>query len=155
VAEMTLANRVIEAVEWTEAQVLRGTGEELASALRALVESGTNEEAERAWWNIENVAFSQGTIYGAAEPTTDVMLAALADDCQDPGRGWVIEVLYFILSGESRDDVQLSDRCRARAQLGIWLLLREAQRADGEERNRIISIVERVDPSFIHNLRLS
>lgn len=78
---MSLGEYALKAVDWSQVSVPGGgTGESLSLALAALLASRDSADAERAWWGIENVAFSQGTIYEAAEPTVGVMLAALADE---------------------------------------------------------------------------
>lgn len=120
--------------------------------LRVFINSGPGE-AERAWWNIENVVFSQDTIYGAAEPTVEVLLAALVDERPPLVRGWILEALFFLLKGGSQEDPLLPERCRTRARLGVWLLAREARIASGAERELILTLVSSLEPQLTPVIR--
>jgi hypothetical protein len=151
---MTNASLVIEATDWTAFTVLRGNGMDLKRALKAFVEAETSESASELWWGLEGSAFAQNTIYGAAEPTVNVMMAALADDPPSFRRGWILEVLRFVLSATSTDDPELADRCREVARRGTWLLAAEARRVEGDgERQAILGVLDLLDPEFSSTLR--
>jgi hypothetical protein len=143
---MSYSESAIEAVDWREVQVLRGAGDDVPAALRALFRSTTNTEAEQVWWSFENVVFSQDTIYGAAEQTVGVLLAALADDRPRLVRSWIIELLFFLVKGGSLEDPSLPDRCRDQARPGLWLLAQEARVTSGRERELVLKVVESIDP---------
>jgi len=143
---MKLSNDVLDSVDWSAFEVLQGNGADLKQALNAFLEAGTPERAAELWWGLEGSAFAQNTIYGAAEPTVEVMLAALVDAPTDFLRAWIIEVLRFILSGASQDDPELAARCRDAAQRGAWLLVAEVHRAASEEdRRAILEVLDHVD----------
>lgn len=122
---MSLARATIARVDWEQVQVLRGTGWDLANALQDFLCADSAERASELWWGLEGAAFAQNTIYGGAEPTVEAMVAAMADRPPTYLRHWIIEVLRFILSGDSEDDPALLGRCRERAQRGAWLLASE------------------------------
>lgn len=143
---MGYGESAVQAVNWRGAEVLRGTGDDLRAALLALFRCTTNSEAEQLWWSFENVVFSQDTIYGAAEDTVYVLLAALADDRPRVVRSWVIEILSFLLKGESLEDPSLRERCRDRARPGLWLLAHEARVTTGNERELVLQVVGSIDP---------
>jgi hypothetical protein len=115
---MGYGESAIEAVNWRDAEVLGGAGDDLPAALLALFRCTTNEEAVQLWWNFENVVFSQDTIYGAAEDTIYVLLAALADDHPRIVRGWIIEILFFLLKAEILWRMR---PCRSDAVIGLVL----------------------------------
>jgi hypothetical protein len=142
---MGYGESAIKAVNWRAVKVLRGTGDDLPAALLALFRSTTNAEAEQAWWNFENVVFSQDTIYGAATEIIEVLLAALADDRPRLVRSWIIELLFFLLKGGSLEDPSLPGRCRDQARLGLWLLAQEARATSGRERELVLRVVESID----------
>lgn len=146
---MSFGESAIDAVDWASVEVLSGTGSDLAQALVSLLRSRDQDEAQSAWWRIENVAFAQDTVYGAAEPTIDVALAALGDDRPQLVRSWLVELLFFLLKGGSLDDPTLPARCRSRARPGIWLLAREARTTSGADRELVLSVIGMIDAGFV------
>ena len=74
---ISVAERMVEEVDWPSYRVAMGPATTLGAALHALISSGNVDESSAAWNEIEEHVFSQGTIYSAAEPTVSVMLAAL------------------------------------------------------------------------------
>jgi hypothetical protein len=152
---MGYGEAAVEEVDWQTVEVLHGTGDNLPAALHALFRSTTNTEAQEVWWSFENVVFSQETIYGAAEATINVLLAALADDRPRLVRSWIIELLFFLLKGASPEDPALSDRCRDQARLGLWLLAQEARVTSGRERELVLTLVESIDPRRAELMRRS
>ncbi len=146
---MRLTEAVIEAVDWSKIEVLRGTGTDLAASLTEFVQADTSERASELWWGLEGAAFAQNTIYAAAEPTVSVMMAALAGRPPAFLRPWITEVLRFILSGESDVDPSLSERCREAAQQGVWLLVAEV--GDAEEpdyKEAVLEVLALIDPAL-------
>ncbi len=145
---------VLDAIDWTATEVMQGSGTDLKNAIATFLEAGTSEQAAELWWGLEGSAFAQNTLYGAAEPTVDVMMAALAD--QPPGhlRVWILEVLRFILTGASEDDPELAGRCKAAAMRGAWMLAVEARRTEEEaERQAILEVLDHIDSKFSPLLR--
>lgn len=146
---MPLADLVIDSVAWNEVQVLRGTAEELANSLRRFVRASSADEAASLWAECEGVAFAQNTIYAAAVPVVDVMLAVLTDHPADFLRSWALEVLRFILNGDSESDPSLRQECLRRAETGRWLLAAEACRTDRVDyRDALIEVLEMIDPAL-------
>lgn len=150
---MGFGESAIEAVDWRNVKVLRGAGDDVPVALMALFRSTTNTEAEQVWWSFENVVFSQDTIYGAAEETVNVLLAALADNRERLVRSWIIELLFFLLKGSSMEDPSLPGRCRDQARAGLWLLAQEARVTSGRERELVLKVVESIDPCSAEFMR--
>lgn len=143
---MKLSDVVLDSIDWSAFAVLRGKGADLKQGIKAFLGSETPARAAELWWGLEGSAFAQNTIYGAAEPTVEVMLAALVDGPADFLRAWIIEVLRFILSGASQDDPELAVRCRDAAKRGAWLLVAEARRTAGEDdRRAILDVLDQVD----------
>jgi hypothetical protein len=150
---MGFGESTIESIDWSELPVLSGSGDDLAQALTKLINARAPDECERLWWRLENVAFSQNTVYGASEAAIGVALAALADDRPRFVRAWLIELLRSILQGGSTEEPELPDRCRQRARDGIWLLALEARHAAGPERDAVLEVVELIAPELAAVLR--
>jgi hypothetical protein len=98
------------------------------------------------WWGLEGVMFAQDTIYGAAEPAVEVLVAALADDRPQFAKAWIVEVLRSVLKGGSLDDPELSARCRDRATRGTWLLVGVSNELEGADRAAALALLEVLDP---------
>jgi hypothetical protein len=147
--KMSLADLVIDSIKWSEVGVLRGSGEDLANSLRRFVRVGSTEEAASLWEELEGVAFSQNTIYGGAVPVVDVMLAVLADRPADFLRPWVVELLRFIITGDSVSDPSLRNECIYRAGAGRWLLAAEACRTGlVDYRDALIEVLDVIDQAL-------
>lgn len=144
---MGYGERAIAAVNWHSLEISGGrTADDLPTALLTLFRSTTDAEAEQVWWNsFENKVFAQNTIYGAAEATINVLLAALADERPRLVKAWIIELLFFLLNGGSVDDPTLAERCREQARLGLWLLAQEARVASELDRDRVLDVIECID----------
>lgn len=145
---MGFGESAIAAVNWPSLELLGGrTADDLPAALLALFRSTTETEAEQVWSkSFENKVFAQNTISGAAEATINVLLAALADERPQHVRGWILELLFFLLNGGSEEDPTLAERCREQARLGLWLLAREARVSSGLEQEDALEVIEIIDP---------
>ncbi|ACU37050.1 hypothetical protein [Actinosynnema mirum] len=102
----------------------RSTPVSLAGLLSALSE----EEAERYYWQLENRIVVSGYLFEAAPPAVPVLLAGLAGSLSEPAKGWVLELLYQLVAGQTdpkaveRGSGDLGAECRALAREGLWLL---------------------------------
>jgi hypothetical protein len=144
---MGFGESAIAEVNWHALEISGGrTADDLPAALLALFRSTAEDEAFQAWWRFENKVFAQYTLYGAAEQTIYVLMAALADDRPRLVRDWIIELVRFMLNGESDDDPTLAERCRDQVRQGLWLLAREARVTSGEEREPVLEVMEKIDP---------
>ena len=152
---MKLSSATIESIDWSSVEVLAGTGLDLKAALSTFVQAGDSQRASDAWRGLEGSAFAQDTIYGAAVEVVDVMFAALSDGPPDELRGWILEVLRFVLRGGAENGGgQLEAACRARASLGTWLLADGARRSGGRaEFEEWTGVLDLVDPEIASRVR--
>ncbi len=150
---MSVSDRVLRSVDWQSVQVLRGSGPELAEALSRFIGCDNPDEMADLWWGLEGVMFAQGTIYGAAEPAVDVLLAALVDGRPEAATAWIVELLRMVLVGVSPDDPSLQLRCRARAARGTWLLATLAIRLDGTDREAVLEVLGLIDQAVADSVR--
>ncbi|GAA3884146.1 hypothetical protein GCM10022275_34710 [Tessaracoccus defluvii] len=150
---ISVAERMVEEVDWPSYRVAMGPATTLGAALHALISSGNVDESSAAWNEIEEHVFSQGTIYSAAEPTVSVMLAALMDDQPSWRSGRILDLLFFIVRGVSVTDPSLQGRCRDRAREGLWLLARWALTHEGWARDNVLEVVEVIAPDRVELIR--
>lgn len=148
-----VAERLVEAVDWSSYRVAMGPATTVGAALRDLLASSDVGEASAAWNLIEEHVFSQGTIYSAAEPTVSVMLAALTEDQPSWRSGRILDLLFFIVKGASVTDSSLQGRCRDRAREGLWLLARWALTHEGWARDNAMEVIEVIAPDHVELLR--
>jgi hypothetical protein len=81
----------------------QGAGEQVPAALRALQEASVDEEAERAYWRIDNTVVLQGALYEAALPTITCGLVIL-QRCTPVARPWILELLVQLGGGKPAPD---------------------------------------------------
>lgn len=148
-----IAQRTIEAVDWSSYRVADGSAATVGSALHDLLSSSDVGEASVAWERIEERVFSQGTIYSAAEPTVSVLLAALTDEQPSWRSGRILDLLFYIVKGSSTTDPALQDRCRDRAREGLWLLVRWALTHEAWARDNALEVIEVIAPERVSVLR--
>lgn len=153
-AAMNFAETIVETADWSNAEVLRGTGANLAGDLLKFLGCEDAERMADLWWGLEGVVFSQDTIYGAAEPVTDVLMAALADSRPDFVKAWILEALRFILGGGSVADPELQSRCRDRARSGAWLLAAVSSELLDPDRQAVVELLEVINPSIASVVRM-
>src|ERR1700678_1869303 len=116
---MDIGEVTVLSVNWSAFQLSTGAATEFGGTLIRLLRSRDTDECREAWRNIENFVFAQDTIFSAAEPTIDVVLAALVDD-RPLIKGMLIDLLFLLLHGGSVEDPDLPCRCRDRALRGMW-----------------------------------
>jgi hypothetical protein len=150
---MGLAECEIDRVNWANLTEATGSAERIGAALRELLAAATPEEASDVYWKLENHIVVQGELFEAAEASTSVLVAALADERPRHIRIAALELLFQILSGQPSESKQtptrpdLADRCRARAREGLWLLIRElvvGERAAATDVLELLNEEERV-----------
>ena len=142
---MNVALTLIETIDWSRFESHVGSAAGVGDALRGLLGASDEAAARHAWRGLENVVFSQDDIFSAAEPTVDVLLAALATHPPAHVKSLALDLLFHLLHGVSVDDPGLSERCRARAGRGTWLLVAEATSRGPSGRATIVEILELVD----------
>lgn len=151
---MDVAESVIRSVDWARFHTMQGDATQYSVALLQVIRSQDGHEAEAIWRRgIENVVFAQNGIYDAAEPTIDVMLAALVTDRPTHVRVSAIELLFNILNGGSTEDPNLARRCLERAKRGTWLLVREAVSGPEWALDAVLDIMDILDPLQADALR--
>ena len=110
---MDVGEAVALSVDWSAYELMTGEATQFGDRLVRLLRSCDPAECQEAWRHIENHVFAQDTIYSAAEPTIDVVLAALVAD-KPLIKGMLIDLLFLLLNGGSAAEPDLAVRCRDR-----------------------------------------
>jgi hypothetical protein len=149
---MDFSEAVAQSIDWSAYELMTGEATQFGDRLVRFLRSRDPAECKEAWQQIENHVFAQDTIYSAAEPTIDVVLAALVTD-RPLIKGMLIDLLFLLLNGSSATDQDLAMRCRHRAQRGVWLLVRLAVTGSEGTREAIGEVLGLVDPAEAAALR--
>lgn len=151
---MELARRECATVDWESLRACGGGAEGVGDALLELTHAKSADEAEEAYWRLENRIVVQGSVYQSAAPAVTVLVAALHDELSDPALIKVLDLLYQILTG-APDPVEVADgngslieECIARARLGLWGLLRRfALEQRPALRDAFEDVLQAIDPN--------
>src|SRR5688572_616100 len=71
----------------------------IPDAILQLQTATTKDDADRAYWKIDNEVIVQGALYEAALPTATCLLSALLN-CTDVARPKLLELLFQLGNGE-------------------------------------------------------
>src|SRR5262245_29410747 len=113
--------------EWPQLRIIDRDAAHVPDALRDLLQCETADEAEAAYWRIENSVVVQGQVFSAAPATVSTLVAALSSGTLPR---WVtisaLELIFWMVNsgpheGEAAD---LTERCCAAAREGLWLFYR-------------------------------
>jgi hypothetical protein len=148
-----LGEAVIRSIDWSRFRISTGDAEGFGDTLLRLLRAGTPDESREVWQKIENFVFAQDAIFSAAEPTVDVIMAAMVDDRPRHVLITLIDLLFLILNGRSDEEPGLDERCHGRALRGAWLLAREAAYAEEPIRDALLEAMELIDSAHAEALR--
>ncbi|MEV5967965.1 hypothetical protein AB0L70_39735 [Kribbella sp. NPDC051952] len=123
---MTVADLVIEGVDWPTYQLAGGPASDFGRVLAEFVASWPPSAMQSVWSSLENQVFAQDDIFTAAEPSISVLLAALIDERPQHVRIAVLDLLFHLVQGASYRADDLGKRCLQNAAAGAWLLVGEA-----------------------------
>ncbi|TDD57333.1 hypothetical protein E1263_24165 [Kribbella antibiotica] len=121
----TLADTVIQSIDWSAYELLGGPADGFGDQLAAFITVDADNYKKR-WKTMENHVFAQDDIYSAAEPTIRVLLAALLDPRGRSARIGILDLLFLITQAASYREDEFGARCLQLVREGSWLLIREA-----------------------------
>jgi hypothetical protein len=88
----------VERYDWSALRA-SGSARGVPDAIRALQVAASEQEAERAYWRIDNTVVVQGALFEAALPTAACVVGVLPR-CSEAARSWVLELLVQLGGGE-------------------------------------------------------
>lgn len=138
----------IDRINWRNFETLEGDASKIPSALVGLM-SAPVDEAEKFYWQIENHVVVQGELFSSAEPTVDVILAALSEKMPRHTTIDLLELLFQMTSAavlqlERRSDVyeKLQKKVLSCAKNGVWLLYKYLDGDHKEAAKEVISLLD-------------
>ncbi|MGC0419800.1 hypothetical protein [Embleya sp. AB8] len=113
------------------------SAEHIARDLLRLADRGSRQEPSHV--SLEGHVWSPVVLWEPAPAVTSVVLAALADDVAPTARGWLLDLLQCMVTGEGTDSesarrgLDLPELCKDLAVQSLWLLHKEvmSNRAPG------------------------
>ena len=150
----------LERHDWSRLRAA-GSAERVPQALAALRDASSAEEAERAYWRIDNTVVVQGALYEAALPAVVCLLEVLQRSTP-VARPFVLELLVQIGSGEpapverEQGNADLSARCRRELSRGVALFVHLLEHgSDGERIHGVdlLGLCAEQDPALRERVR--
>lgn len=126
------------------------TGAHLPFSFTALI--GADSLEETVGYTLDGHLEQQSMLFQVAPHAVPVILAALAEELPQFVRSHFLEMLWYLVAGESHAsevDAGLGDleiECRAAVGEGIWLIYKEASSGDSET---ALDILEFADPDSV------
>lgn len=154
VSQRALAELVIQSVDWSSYELLRGPAHGFGERLAEFVSPSTTAARDRLWQAMENQVFAQDDIFRAAEPTIAVLLAALIEPRPDAVRISLLDLLFHLVQAAGFRDDDLGRRCLASAAEGGWLLVREAVTGGTAVADACLEILDICAPDCARTVRL-
>jgi hypothetical protein len=149
---MTLiAECEIDRHPWQQLRSIRGVATDVPLALKRLLAADSSNEADAAYWQLENVVVVQGQLYESAAAVVSVVLAALLEPRPSYVEISLIELLFQIVAGEAdsseraHGNADLGDHCRRLAREGLWTLYHKMWSGHREGAQEILERIE-TDP---------
>jgi hypothetical protein len=127
----SIAEVLIRQIDWSKLREIDGVATSVGIALVRLLTAEKVEDAQSAYWEIENHVVVQDDVYESAEACVGVLIAALIDERPRFVRIAILGLLFQILSGSASEielqfnNEKIVERCKGRAREGLWLLVRE------------------------------
>lgn len=143
---------LIDAVDWSTLHSSLGAAEFVPEAFRQLIDAQSEEEAEEAYWKLDNRVVVQGQLYDSARWLIGPLVAALQGSLTDSARNRVAELLAEIAIGAARDidsatgDIELALACREELSRGLWSFYGLLDDNDHRTRLGATYILEVVEP---------
>jgi hypothetical protein len=142
----------LAATNWASQRASAGrSAAHVPIAVEALLTATTEDEAERAYWQLDNTVVVQGQLFASARPLVPVLLAALAGPLSAPARAHVADLLIEIACGwpdrseVDRGNGDVGDACRDAVRDGSGLIYEMLRSDDPGLRERALHILNAVE----------
>jgi hypothetical protein len=116
----------------------------LPGAISALHQATSAHDAQRAYWQIDNVSMVQGVVYDSALPVMKALLVGL-HDCTPIARPYLLELIVQICGGESapssREGKSTVQRCLEHLPSGFSTFLFLLEAGTLEERVSCVDLI--------------
>lgn len=153
---ISLAEIELARIDWSKLRDIRSSfGERTVSAdyvpavMKALLNAKSPEEATEQYNKIEGYVFLPDQLFESAEYLVPVLIASLLEVPEGYLKTTVLELLFWIISADGPDrnevalgNVDLLEKCRAKAREGLWIFYRELSSIHREAAFEILKKIE-------------
>ncbi|MEV4603494.1 hypothetical protein AB0K15_39710 [Amycolatopsis sp. NPDC049253] len=124
-----IEDALIDSVPWRELRSMRGDVVHVPEALHDLLNASSEEDAEEAYWRLDNNVVVQGQLFDSAVRVIGPLLLGLVS--QRPGfvREHIANLLVEIAVGGPHESVSVADKgemldaqCHAELRRGLWII---------------------------------
>ncbi|WP_405056244.1 hypothetical protein OG474_26320 [Kribbella sp. NBC_01505] len=150
----SLADAVIRSTDWASFELFNGTADGFGELLAAFIAADESRTADDLWDTMDNRVFAQDDIFSAAEPTIEVLLAALSEPRSRTAWIGILDLLFHLVQPASYRGDELGGRCLMVAAQGGWLLVREALASDALLRDACLEILDICAPDCARAIRM-
>lgn len=107
----SLADAVIRSTDWASFELFNGTADGFGELLAAFIAADESRTADDLWDTMDNRVFAQDDIFSAAEPTIEVLLAALSEPRSRTAWIGILDLLFHLVQPASYRGDELGGRC--------------------------------------------
>ncbi|MFL9481688.1 hypothetical protein ACI6Q2_02850 [Chitinophagaceae bacterium LWZ2-11] len=134
---------------WNNIRCAYGGSQDLPHAVKTLLLAESVNDAEDAYWKLENVIVVQGQVYQAAEYVMPSLVCALNYSIPSFVKISTYELIFQIINGTPQSDEfsngndKIIERCISIAREGLWIYYEEFLDGNKEMAEEILDIIDK------------
>jgi len=129
---------VMDETDWSALRCADGTADKIPERMLDLLRATVDEDADRAYWRIDNHVIVQGRYYDAAPPLiAPIGLALAGEGIAAPARRALAELLTELALGHPHEDESDPDVLRVQVQAGFGRLKDVLHRLQSDVDDRV------------------
>lgn len=142
---------LLQTVDWNHVRSAMGGSGFVPESLKRLNQAKTDEEANEAYWTLDNRVVVQGQLFDAARWVVGPLVSTLQAGVAAPARRRVVDLLVEIALGVPHQselqagNEQLGEACRQQLKLGLWCFYGLLNDHDARVRIGAIDILEALE----------
>ncbi|MBT2499558.1 hypothetical protein J7E25_10650 [Agromyces sp. ISL-38] len=143
---------LVNSVSWSERRSIMGPSAYVPEAFGALLEANTDEEADAAYWQLDNRIVVQGQLFEASRWLIGPLVTALGRALWSGVRLRIVNLLVEIALGQPDEselragNEALLEHCHRELLGGLWVFYGLLEDPDPDVRIGAIDLLETVEP---------
>lgn len=144
----SIAELEIRRIPWHILRESSGFANQIPIALLDMLDSSTADQAQEAYWRLENHVVVQGQLFQVAAAVTSVFISSLLNERENHVKIGVLELLLqIVLAVPHREEIklgnfELGENCKDKAREGSWLLYGELIAGEKAAAYEILKVIE-------------
>lgn len=142
---------LIGTVDWAAARSMLGGSAFVPESLARLLRAESDEEAEAAYWELDNRVVVQGQLFDAARLLVGPLVSALQTRLAPSARRQVVDLLVEIALGTPDQselllgNEELAAQCRREIERGLWCFYGLLDDGDARVRMGAVDVLDAVE----------